>query len=242
VARILGWAILELAACGHIGFDEVSGAPGDDPSGLIVRFSFEGPVDAPIVDSISGHPGVCVPPGCPTPVPGHARQGYRFDGVDDCIDIIDYGHLEPPQLTIALWSNQDQTAIQMTHFAKPALASACDSWEIEPSLDGTSSIAFTTDHASNCLQYVQSAPSSIAIGRWTHVAASWDGATKRLYLDGIEVGSMAMPDPIVYDTSHAYIGCDNDGSPLKYFAGVLDEVELYDRALSPAEISSLAAR
>jgi hypothetical protein len=76
---------------------------------------------------------------------------------------------------------------------------------------------------------------------WTHVAFAFDGATGRLYLDGEEVASAAgtLGAP---NTTTVRIGTSGDcGAPgIDYdFFGLIDEVEIHDRALSLGEIQSI---
>ena len=85
-------------------------------------------------------------------------------------------------------------------------------------------------------------------GAWMHVAATWDGVTMRIYKDGIEVGSLAKGGSAVAvdPTVSAAIGSqpsdafDSDPSHVvKFFDGMIDEVQVYNRALSETELLSL---
>ncbi|MCP4613575.1 MAG: LamG domain-containing protein [Planctomycetes bacterium] len=88
----------------------------------------------------------------------------------------------------------------------------------------------------------------LEIGQWQHAAATWDGTTMRLYLNGEEVGSTAKGgDAVATDASvKASIGSqppdayDTDISHVnKFFDGSLDDVRLYNGALSQDEIQIL---
>jgi hypothetical protein len=80
---------------------------------------------------------------------------------------------------------------------------------------------------------------------WVHVALSYDGTTLRLYQDGKPVGSLAYDGPLMSDSTPVCFGCNQNGpgdtANDETLAGRLDEVLLYNRALTPAEISGLAA-
>jgi hypothetical protein len=72
------------------------------------------------------------------------------------------------------------------------------------------------------------------VGQWVHVAATFDGTTAVLYLNGEEVGSGAFS--LGNGTTVGMrIGSYNDNSPC--FNGDLDEVRIYNRALTPDELS-----
>jgi hypothetical protein len=86
-------------------------------------------------------------------------------------------------------------------------------------------------------------------GQWFHVAAvqRQDGV-RTLYLDGVEIGHSTRSRPVALGggTSLLTIGGDVNGADPRLadqrFAGAMDELVLYDRALSPQEIRALAAR
>jgi hypothetical protein len=71
-----------------------------------------------------------------------------------------------------------------------------------------------------------------------HVAATYDGATTRVYVNGIEEGSGDGPSSIVTNATNVGIGAQPNGQ--RYFQGTLDGVALYDRALTHAEVIQLA--
>jgi len=75
----------------------------------------------------------------------------------------------------------------------------------------------------------------LEINRWQHIAVVYDSAYLRLYLDGILRDSLATSGNLHLCDSAIYIGLDgyNQGN---HYDGKIDEVKLYDRALSPQEI------
>jgi hypothetical protein len=73
-----------------------------------------------------------------------------------------------------------------------------------------------------------------AAGVWTHLASTYDGATQRLYVNGALVASRAQTGPIQVSTGVLRIG--GDGTYGLRFAGKIDEVRVYNRALSATEI------
>jgi hypothetical protein len=71
------------------------------------------------------------------------------------------------------------------------------------------------------------------IGQWVHVAATFDGTTATLYLNGQEVGSGAF-SLANGTTAEMRLGSYNSNSPT--FNGDMDEVRIYNRALTQAEL------
>lgn len=76
---------------------------------------------------------------------------------------------------------------------------------------------------------------------WNHVAAAYDGSSAYLYVNGRLAASRTITssNDLLSDTTPFYLGRRSDGT--YGFAGKLDDVRLYNRILSPAEIASLAA-
>jgi len=74
---------------------------------------------------------------------------------------------------------------------------------------------------------------------WTHIASTWDGATIRHYINGVQLQETAsFAGTIVVSDAALVIGAN---VPINNtaFQGVLDDLRLYDHALSQAEISAM---
>ena len=71
---------------------------------------------------------------------------------------------------------------------------------------------------------------------WAHLAATYDGATMRLYVNGVQVASRTQTGAIATSTNPLQVGGDSIYG--QYFAGRIDEVRIYNRTLSVAEIQS----
>jgi hypothetical protein len=86
--------------------------------------------------------------------------------------------------------------------------------------------------------------STFPSGQWYHVAATYDGTTFKLYVNGALEGTMALTKTIVYDPAIPWtIGSTAApfrilGAP-RTFNGVIDEVEIFNRALTQGEIQSI---
>jgi len=78
---------------------------------------------------------------------------------------------------------------------------------------------------------------------WVHLALVYDGSWIRLWQNGsMAIGTMRSGGPLRFDTSDIVLGADVDtGAVTLHLDGRLDEVRIYDRTLSDAEISMLAS-
>jgi len=81
---------------------------------------------------------------------------------------------------------------------------------------------------------------AVPLGVWTHMAVTYDGTTLRLYVNGVLRSSTAASGGIGASTAPLRIGGNTVFSVpgTEYFAGLIDEVRIYNRALSAAEITA----
>jgi N-acetylneuraminic acid mutarotase len=74
--------------------------------------------------------------------------------------------------------------------------------------------------------------------RWYHIAATADGTNKSIYLDGQLLATNSAVAPYTTFSPAVEIGSGNGGT-VAFFHGMIDEVEIYDRALTQAEIQAI---
>ena len=78
------------------------------------------------------------------------------------------------------------------------------------------------------------ASSALTLNTWTHLASTYDGTTLRLYVNGTLAGSRAVNGSIETSSDPLYIGGNRQWR--EDFQGQIDDVRIYNRALSAAEI------
>ena len=76
---------------------------------------------------------------------------------------------------------------------------------------------------------------ALPLRRWSHLAMTWDGSVMRVYRDGVQVASHALSGAAPVSDGPLRIG----GNAIwpEFFKGDIDEVRVYDRSLSAAEIA-----
>lgn len=77
---------------------------------------------------------------------------------------------------------------------------------------------------------------AVALNVWTHLAATYDGSRLRLYVNGVENANLSSTGTLIPTASPLRIG----GNAVwgEYFKGMIDEVRIYNRALSAVEIQT----
>ena len=173
---------------------------------------------------------------------GRVGNAFVLDGTDDAIRL--FGSSTGPlrittnQVTVAAWVNLSATNPPATGY----------SMIFDKAWDGSPNgyqLAVIQGELEAWIATVDS-PKGLGVRfalprqRWIHVATTYDGMTLRLYQDGIEVASEPLTGNILPNNHEACIGNDNwPGSRAYAFNGLLDELQVYDRALSAAEILSI---
>jgi hypothetical protein len=98
--------------------------------------------------------------------------------------------------------------------------------------DNTPNPAVTVN--TGALDLSATGPSEVPLNVWTHLAATYDGTTLRLFVNGTLVGSRAVTGSLVASDGPLRIG----GNAVwgEYFEGLIDDVRVYNRALTADEI------
>src|SRR5262249_25604503 len=81
---------------------------------------------------------------------------------------------------------------------------------------------------------------ALPVNTWSHLAGTYDGATMKFYVNGVLVSSRAQSGAVTASTGALSIGGDqitHDSGP-HYWAGLIDEVRIYNRALSATEVQT----
>ncbi len=187
--------------------------------------------------------------GEPIFVEGVDIMALQLDGVDDYVDcgnpsVLDFG---TGDFTISAWINMTATE-RGTVYAKGGDNSGGIRYTFamgEGNNDGK--MTLTTDDDSTKVQAMGG--TIVNDGAWHHVVAMRSGTDLLVYVDGVLDGTNTVPEG--YDLSgtsqaNALIGAITDardatGATLeKFFAGIIDDVRVYNRALSAEEVLFLA--
>jgi hypothetical protein len=167
------------------------------------------------------------------PIAGTNPSALRLDGADDHVDLTvsNLPRSEASQ-TVAVWFRNAAQAPRLRNLV--ALFSQSDSAGLHVGFDQAQVAAWRFGDLEPVVVSAMSPESG-----WHHVTYSWDGTSHRLYLDGVLVDTSTVavrPGPV----RTARLGTWQ--LPQEVFGGDIDEVRVYDRALSAVEIAALAAR
>jgi hypothetical protein len=202
----------------------------DDPT-LVAHWRFDDPPGDGALDSSGhGHHGTCTK--CPALVAGKVGGGYRFTASDGALFVVPDHPDFRGEFTIAAWVFAAATLDQISILAKPFGGGSGNSWQLEVLENDHVSLSGGEPHSLDSQR-------SVSAEAWHHVAGTWDGTTKRLYIDGARVAEVEAY--VAYDDHDVFLGGDeNSGNQVLFWDGVLDELRVYRRVLSDAELAALA--
>ena len=219
-----------------------------DSAGLLAHYDFESGQGTTALDrSGNGNNGTIIDAQWLSPGwDGQSGRCLRFDGKGT--NRVDLGtpDVAGSGITIASWSNAHNLD---TPGADPRLVSKADGgagenhWWATGScrVDGEKRIRFRLK-TDGVTAEIQSGPTgTIETNEWIHIAATWDGVTMRTYKNGVQVHSLAKGGTISKAPSvKVAIGNQPQGAEDRPWDGLIDEVRIYERALSEEEILWLA--
>ncbi|MDP6772562.1 MAG: LamG domain-containing protein, partial [Anaerolineales bacterium] len=105
-------------------------------------------------------------------------------------------------------------------------------------ITGADASQFITQNASDSLS--ASAGPTVALGQWYFWTGTYDGATQRFYINGVEVDSDAQTGNLKDSTESVGIGARvHGGTPSLFFDGKIDEAFLTAEVLSPTQIKHM---
>ncbi|HQV32367.1 MAG TPA: putative Ig domain-containing protein, partial [Calditrichia bacterium] len=171
---------------------------------------------------------------------GRENGALEFDGVDDYVDIGTMDISGGPGMTIALWMRADDFGVADARLISKATGVLDDehNWMIS-TYDGGSALRFRLK-VDGSTRTLISNTGVLSLNTWHHVAVTYDGSQMRIFRDGTQVANQSASGAIdVSPSVPAAIGNQPAGAGNEPFDGLLDEVRIYNRALSAAEITAL---
>jgi hypothetical protein len=213
-------------------------------SGLVASYAFNEGAGALAFDS-SGAANRGTVTNAAWTASGHALGALSFDGTTDYVRATSSSTLNNvgSGLTVEMWANITGTsATDYVLLAKPWTAGTTGNppyqYAIEYDANGLHTLDFYFGDTTN----TKRGPYSItpSTGTWTHLAFTFDGTAVRGYLDGVLKLQTPIAATIQTRATDLLIGVD--GALSQGFNGRIDDVRIYNRALSLLEIQTDMAK
>jgi PKD repeat protein len=211
----------------------VSNGPTPPPPGLVASYAFEEGTGTTLTDrSRNGHNGTIS--GAAWSAAGKYGNALLFDGVDDLVSVADSNLLDlTTGMTIEGWLRPTTSGTSFRTFVIKEDGSS----HVYRIYANTSALAPRAQAAIAGGVRSATGTTALPVNVWSHVAATYDGTTLRLWVNGNEVANVVKAPSIATSTGAFRIG-GRSVSPGEFFAGLVDDVRVYNVALTQAQIQA----
>jgi len=172
---------------------------------------------------------------------GMFGQAVSLDGSDDYVSVPDSTSLDiTSDITVEGW-------IKLASFSQPSTVAA--KWRdisdvdergylLTVATDGTPRFYISTTG----INFPRATGSALSLDTWYHLAGTYDGANIKLYVNGTLVDTQAQTGAIFSNNEPLLIGANDGygGSARKFTNGLIDEVRVWDEALSSGQIGDVS--
>ena len=200
--------------------------------GLLLHYSFPAPAATVTDESGNGNNGT--PQGSEWVANGYLGGAYAVGRGRGYVSHDGFARICPKtELTVAAWIKAD--TFGRADYLAPVVShhGAGSGWELRTG-QGRPGMVVTVDHR----HYTAVSKQTLKAGRWHHLAGVYDGRNVTLYVDAKCEASIALSGSITLYGGALNIG-RNPSWRDRTFEGLIDEVMVFDRALSASEIRSL---
>ncbi|MGH8488502.1 MAG: LamG-like jellyroll fold domain-containing protein [Gammaproteobacteria bacterium] len=205
---------------------------GGSNGGLVGAYNFEEASGTTVADA-SGKDNHGTISGASRITSGQFGGALSFDGINDWVTINDAASLDLTNgMTLEAWV---YPTVNMTQWATVILKEQPGGGLYELYANGDRSQPLTSVTVGGQYQVLSAGPWLLS-NLWTHLAATFDGTTQRLYVDGVQVAQRPQTGPIQVSNSPLRLGGNSVWG--EFFKGRIDEVRIYNRALSAMEIQT----
>ncbi|MEV4473439.1 LamG-like jellyroll fold domain-containing protein [Nonomuraea sp. NPDC049504] len=201
----------------------VTEPPGGD--GPVAAYGMDAGSGTTVADTSGGHDGTAT---ATTWTAGRYGQALTFDGSSSWVTVADAPALRLTDgMTVEAWVRPTTVTgwrtVVMKEFGADLAYALMGSGG-----SGPGAFVHTASGAN------AQAPANLPLNTWSHLAATYDGTTLRMYVNGTEVATNVIGGDLRTGTGPLRIG--GNGGSGEHFGGQIDEVRIYARALTPAEI------
>jgi len=176
-----------------------------------------------VTDSAGGNNGYALGNPSWQPDGGRVNGALEFDGVDDFISTPAPLNAADGPFSVFVWVKGG--AAGQAIISEPA---GPDWLSLDPLTGGLMTGLMSAGSSGGPL----SSQAAIDDGDWHRIGFVWDGSPRTLYVDGIAVADDTQ-DGLENPGNGFYIGVGNTMAPGTFFSGLIDDIRIYNRAVSP---------
>jgi hypothetical protein len=201
-----------------------------NPSGLVAAYGFNQGSGVQVADA-SGQGNTGTISSATWKTAGKFGGAMSFNGTSAWVTVADAPSLDlTAGMTIEAWVN-------------PTSGTGWRSVVMKEDANGLAYALYSANNASRPAGFVHTnvdqglnGTSAVPLNTWTHLAMTYDGATLRMFVNGVQVSSTAMTGSVIATAGALRIGGNAEWG--EYYRGAIDELRIYNRALTAAEIQT----
>jgi len=190
-------------------------------------------------DSAGDNDGICHGGPLWQPVSGKVNGAIQLDGIDDYIstDFV----LNPAEGAFSVFTWVKGGAAGQVIISQTDGTGTGETWIGAETSDGKLMTGLVPPAVGRSAPQPLVSESVITDGQWHHIGLVWDRSYRFLYVDGIEAaGDTKALAPLKASDGGLYIGAGKTLTAASFFPGLIDDVRIYNRALSTEDIEALA--
>ena len=161
---------------------------------------------------------------------GQICNAGSFDGSNDYIEVADNASLDIPQnLTVMAWIRPDIIPAS----GLKSIVSKDENYEFH--INSAGRIYWWWQNSSGAVRSFTSS-TTLSANNWYHVAIVYEPGSQRILINGVVRGSRSYNETLINNNDPLHIGADQ-GFAGREFDGLIDEVKIFERALTTEEIN-----
>lgn len=165
---------------------------------------------------------------------GKMGQALDFDGVNDRVIVSSSATLAPTNaLTLSAWIRPDSVTATQFIINKAISTSANGDYFLVLRNTGVLGIVVNSG-----VEGARTGNTALTTNTWYHVVGTWDGSNLRMYLNGV-ADSIAQPLSGTMANNGDNLGIGASATGVRPFNGLIDDVRVYNRALSATDVMNL---
>jgi hypothetical protein len=171
---------------------------------------------------------------------GKQNNAYQFDGIDDYLEITDSTSLDiAGELSLSVWLYYEPQSQPDGHYTILEKSNPADG-------QARYGLGLIGNRVELCIESVAGqrcldSTTQLSSARWHHMVGQYDGETLSLFINGTIIAGQRIytPSNIMTNDSPLFIGSDPYQPQPLFIHGSIDDIRIYDKVISKAEIDAL---
>mgnify|MGYP003384325531 CR=1 FL=1 len=160
------------------------------------------------------------------------NSAINFDGVDDHVVLSNETAFDfTSEITLQVWMKSSAAADTWDGM----ITKGDGAWRLHRT-SGANTINFATNQGASVISI--DSTTDVFDGKWHQITATFDGTDLKIYVDGVVENTLTSVGTIDTNNIAVAIGANLETVPLRYFDGAMNDIRIWNKALSEADIQA----